>query len=286
MMDDAFSRWCTNAEQLLNSDFTCIFNDQMCIQTVMFDAVHDFASKCDPTILSSIFKALCREAVIVTRRQLSDFLDDGYFTNMSSKVQEQLIHCRLTNLIGESSFGDFDFDKSKRRNANLHNRSAVHSVKRNKTSEFLASKSESQVCSLFQFARKRAPEVKKENKELEVKMINEGKEKFVQNQDEKIVKTCADITKRSSIILNVKKHGGPFLSLEELDGYLERNETKPEKELKECVKHEVRFHKFVMGRKTLKRGSLKEMINALRAELKEEPALKIPRFDSDDSDCI
>ena len=67
---------------------------------------------------------------------------------------------------------------------------------------------------------------------------------------------------------------------------MERNETSPKKELKECVKHEERFHKFVIGRKTLKRESLEEMINALRAVLKEEPALKRPRFDSGDSDFI
>ena len=67
---------------------------------------------------------------------------------MSSDFQEQLRHCPLTNLIGESSFGDFDFDISRQRNATFPNRSAVHCVKRNRASAFLAWKSKSQASKL------------------------------------------------------------------------------------------------------------------------------------------
>ena len=52
-----------------------------------------------------------------------------------------LRHCSLTNLIGESAFGDLDFDFNIRRNASIHNRSATHCIKRNKTMHFLGGKS-------------------------------------------------------------------------------------------------------------------------------------------------
>ena len=76
MMDDALSRWCSNPEQLLSHNCLTIFENQMCIQSIMFDAVHDFASKCDLAFFISICKSLCKEVLIVTRRQVIDFLDD------------------------------------------------------------------------------------------------------------------------------------------------------------------------------------------------------------------
>ncbi|GFR74879.1 hypothetical protein ElyMa_000440800 [Elysia marginata] len=279
MLDGALSRWSADPNELLNHDFICIFDDQMCAKSVMFDAVHDFASKCDSGFLTAICKSLCQEALIVTRRQLVDFLDDGYFTNMSSHAQEQLRHCSLTNLIGESSFGDFDFDISKRRNATLHNRSAVHRFKRIKTSKFLGRKSQSQTSRLLKIARKRAPLLRKENKEMDEKMKNAKKEKFIENQEQKIAKEINDVEKRSNLTEKVKKHGGPFSSHEELENFLKNNRKKSITFLTDNIKDEIRFQKFVVGHKNLKLGSLEEMVNYLKAVLQEERPFKRHCYD-------
>ena len=69
--------------------------------------------------------------------------------------------CPLTNLIGKGAFGDFDFDCSKRRNASVHNRSALHTVHRNKTMEFVHHKTAKARKELFSVARKMAPELRK-----------------------------------------------------------------------------------------------------------------------------
>ena len=162
------------------------------------------------------------------------------------------------------------------RNATLHNRSAVHCMKRNRTSAFLACKSRSQASKLLKFARKRAPVLRKENKELEEKMKNAKKEKFIENQQQKIMKEINDVERRSNLSENVKKHSGPFYSQVELDLFLKRNRKKSRKELTECIKDEIRFHKFVVvvGQKNLKLGSLEEMVSLLRDVLKKEPASK------------
>ena len=88
---------------------------------------------------------MCVEALGVTKRQLEDFLPGGKFEDMDEWMKEQLMHYPLTNLVGESAFGDFDFDVCKRRNASLHIRSSMHSIKRNKTVKFISSKSRSQI---------------------------------------------------------------------------------------------------------------------------------------------
>ena len=119
-----------------------------------------------------------------------------------------MMHCALTNLIGESAFGDFDSDISKRRNASLHNRSAVHCTCKNQTMKYLESKSTLQVSNMLKVARKRAPFLRKENKKLESKVKDEVRERFVANQRKKIQKEMDDIQKRSELAEKVQKHGG------------------------------------------------------------------------------
>ena len=52
--------------------------------------------------MSQVIKALASEAVIVTERQLFDFLKGGKYesVNVTDGVREDIHHCPLNNLIG------------------------------------------------------------------------------------------------------------------------------------------------------------------------------------------
>ena len=54
--------------------------------------------------------------------QLADFLEGGKYGDPRPELVDQLLHCPLTNLLGERMFGDLDFDIQKRRHASNHHR--------------------------------------------------------------------------------------------------------------------------------------------------------------------
>ena len=139
-MSGHFEQWIDDPSEIFYPTFTSCFGGQITIHSPMHSAVHDFVQQNDVSLRSSAKKLVCTEALAVTKRQLSDFLGDGIFVNVEENVKAKLMHCALTNLIGESAFGDFDFDISKRRNASLHNRSAVHCTRRNQTMIIISGK--------------------------------------------------------------------------------------------------------------------------------------------------
>ena len=140
-----FEKWIDDPSDLLSPNFFSVFDGDLVIKAPRFHYVYDFVLNNDVEIITRCLKCMCVEALGVTKRQLEDFLPGGKFEDMDECMKEQLMHYPLTNLVGESAFGDFDFDVCKRRNASLHIRSSMHSIKRNKTVEFISSKSRSQI---------------------------------------------------------------------------------------------------------------------------------------------
>ena len=134
-------KWSDDPSEIFYFRFKSVFPD-LSFTSSFYDSIHLYIEKHgDRSLMTQIVQSLSRECLIVTDRQLADFLDEGKFVNCDESTRSQLKHCPLSNLIGESAFWDFDYDVGKRRNASLHNRSAVHSVKRNKTVNFVSSKS-------------------------------------------------------------------------------------------------------------------------------------------------
>ncbi|GFN81450.1 putative nuclease harbi1 [Plakobranchus ocellatus] len=215
--------------------------------------------------MTDTIKALASEAIVVTERQLCDFVKGGKYDsmNVNDVVREEIRHCPLNNLIGESSFGDFDYDLSKRRHASLHNRSAVHVIKRNKTMKFLNKKSVAQQGRILSLARKFRQKYRQHNRDLEEKASSEIKRRFVFNQDKKIQKRLAEISKNANIIEAVQKQDGPCRSSQEVDDLLERLRGKSQKFITEAIKNEIRYQK-VIAKKKLKFGTLEFMVQTLK----------------------
>lgn len=135
----SLSRWSENPELLCDSDLRSIFKEiSHC--SLFFDSVHTFVDihLADKSVIKAL-QSLCKQSSVVTERQLVDFIL-GSFSIIEEQDKETLHHCLLTNLIGESALGDYDYDIFKRRNASLYSRSSLHIIKRNKTN-FLSKQS-------------------------------------------------------------------------------------------------------------------------------------------------
>ena len=120
----------------------------------------------DASLLHTAMTSLCTACLSVTNRQLVEFLS-GDFLDTDDNTKFELTHCPLTNLVGESAFGDFDFDVGRCRSTSLHNRSAVHCIQRNKSMKFMSRKSLSCKSKLFSAARKFGPILKQKHREVE-----------------------------------------------------------------------------------------------------------------------
>ena len=59
---------------LLEPTVKSAFNNTMMISSQCWDAVHDFAKQCDMSFISPVIDFVVTEAIVVTERQLCDFL--------------------------------------------------------------------------------------------------------------------------------------------------------------------------------------------------------------------
>ena len=125
-----FEKWIDDPSDLLSPNFLSVFDGDLVIKAPTFHSVHDFALNNDVKIVTRCLKYMCVEALGVTKRQLEDFLPAGKFEDMDECIKEQIMRRPLTNFVGVSAFGDFDFDVCKRRNASLHKRTSMHCIKK------------------------------------------------------------------------------------------------------------------------------------------------------------
>ncbi|GFN81993.1 hypothetical protein PoB_000849900 [Plakobranchus ocellatus] len=226
VLHSSLSAWSSDPRQLLEPSFACVFGDSFSFATSpFFTSVHDFITVHETSLISQALSACCAETLIVTERQLSDFLGDGPYSGHSCKHSDetslaQLAHCPLTNLIGEGAFGDFDFDCSKRRNASLHNRTSLHTVHRNKTMKFVGSQNARDRQHMFQVARKFAPLLRRESKEQDIAVKVAIKQKFADNQQRKIDRQITAMEKSSRLFDSLSEDGGLCKTSSDVDHLL------------------------------------------------------------------
>ncbi|GFR69776.1 hypothetical protein ElyMa_002058000 [Elysia marginata] len=246
--------------------FQSVFANEMIIETSMSNSIHSFIQNNDKSIIERALRVMCEEAKLVVARQLADFLEGGAFSYPNPNTEEQLSHCPLTNLVGESAFGDIDYDFSKRRNCTLHNRSTVHMIKRNKTMSFVKCQTSIRRAKLFQTARKHAKLLRKKHKEEEEQVKIVAKEKMVANQEKKIQKDIAILERRNKITLSVKKHGGPCTSSIDVVNLLKtlKEQGRPKSYIVKAFQNEIRFQKALGSTRGLKLGTLAEMVSYLK----------------------
>ena len=271
-METCFDRWRADASQLLDQHFPGIFNGEFAMETEMAAAIYQFASLHLAQVRSAL-ELMMRDILLVTRKQLSDFLppEGKYAQQLPPDVQTQLDHCPLTNLMGEYVFGEMDFDMGKKRHTTFHHRSSTQMLHHNKTSKWLSEKNEEDARQLLKTARKKGRWLREQHKLQEVIVRQKIREKLLENERQKLLKAAEVARKRALLIQKVMEHGGPFKYKGDVDLLVQRLRGKTK--IKEALKDEIRFQKVVIGRKgDLKlSGTIEQLKQVLRAHLDEQP---------------
>ncbi|GFR82131.1 LOW QUALITY PROTEIN: hypothetical protein ElyMa_002357600 [Elysia marginata] len=108
------SVWIEEPEQLLQSGCKGVFDDEF-LEVVedRFEEIKEYAKERKDLVVK-VLKVCFEKMLVVTKRQLTEFLEDGAYAGELTATQlSQLENCPLTNLIGERAFGDLDFDMQK-----------------------------------------------------------------------------------------------------------------------------------------------------------------------------
>ena len=252
-------------------------------QVVVDSVLHarDNLMEDDKVLLQQVMKALAANFLIVTERQLVDFLPDGkYGQEPTPEKREEMAHCQLTNLVGEACFADLDFTMFKNRRAKLHHHSTLNMVKRNKTvSNWLQGKSVKEQAFLMDKARKLGPEMRRQSQQKESIVLEQLQQAMESKRRQNIAaqqrKEEKQRKQKESIMALVTKQGGPCNSSQDVLRILKNSGNKGLKT--KNIKAQIDFEKTVMGSnsqllKTSKVSLLDMCKNYIRFKFNEEPS--------------
>ena len=146
----------------------------------------------------------------------------------------------LTNLIGESAFGDLNFDMGHRRQCSLFNRAAKHMLKRNRTMDWLSNKSGAEQERILAEERKVRRKLRKKYMKQEDIVRLKISEKLAENewkkQKKKELKGAKD---KQEIIDKIMKEGGVCKNRKHVDKIYTAV----------SLKLQLRYHKVVLTKK-------------------------------------
>ena len=175
-----FKIWSTDATELLSKEHDGVFREFSLakgdVYNSLFDNYHDDITK-------KALEELVKCFIVVTERQLDDFLPNGkYGQEPTPELREKMRHCKLTNLLSENEFGDLDFGMYKRRNASLHYHSGLQMIKRNKTiSLWLSSKPIEDQNDLLKLAGSKSKQLREKHVKAEQIVMMETQQKLEEN---------------------------------------------------------------------------------------------------------
>ncbi|KAL3861249.1 hypothetical protein ACJMK2_007297 [Sinanodonta woodiana] len=257
-----------NQLDTLSVDPTRLFSCDFSLFGKKFDMIDEFfknfltASFHEDDIFMAALKSLCLETVIVARKQLSDFLPDGCFGKDLPEDQKKIIdHCPLTNILGENAFGDLDFDIGKRRHFSLHHRSTVQMLKQNSTISWLNTKNADDATEIMLKAKEKAQVYRQRHKKQEKIVMLKVREKMFENERTKKEKEFNEAKRKTDIVVEISKNGGPCVNLRDVDKLLATSSN-----VVSAVKSQIRYLKVILGAKHLTiNGTKEELIFRLRA---------------------
>ncbi|GFO27461.1 hypothetical protein PoB_005396600 [Plakobranchus ocellatus] len=245
-LHESFKSCTDNPLQILNSSFKPNLlptygnvPDNDILMTSLYSFAATFTEE-ERKIFSTAFESLMRSSSDVLARQLGDFLKGGRL----AEVPEALHHCLLTNLVGENTFGDFDFQKGKHRHASLFHHSSLHMAKHNNVSAWLKSRTQDEAASVMYNARKTAKSLRAKHHQREQEVMKAVRRKRVENavaQQELEMKAAAS---RKKLIEDVLNHGGPCRSAGDVKAL---QSSLSGKELVFALKNEIRYQKIILG---------------------------------------
>ena len=114
-MDNHFFKWSDDSSELIDLNLCGVF----WLQNLLWSKINTLSVSINLFLKIHVIlilvlltlRQVSKECATVTLRQLNDFIT-GDFSKENHELSSSLKNCPLTNLVGESSFGDLDFDIS------------------------------------------------------------------------------------------------------------------------------------------------------------------------------
>ncbi|KAK7103600.1 uncharacterized protein [Littorina saxatilis] len=233
------------------------------------------------TAVKALLQKMCSAMLVVTERQLEDFLPGGKYHNSDDQVlRQRLQHSFITNLVAEESFADLDFSLFKRRNGSLHHHSTICMLKKNKslTNWFLQQSADDQHHLLTTSAQK-AEDLRKRHKQMEADVLTKRREQMDAEKQKKQAAEEKRGQKVERVVNVVRQHSGPCSSADDVDNMLQYYRTNGS--LKAAMQAEIQFQKLVLNKKScflIVTGTALVLYNRLRQYFGAEPLEQLPRL--------
>ena len=178
----------------------------------------------------------------VTERQLADFLAGGkYSDRLSAEVMDTMTSFPLTNMVGENSSGNMDFDIQKRRHCVTNHRTTTHMLKRNKTGDWSEEKTDEEMARILKTVRKKAIFFRKQHKLQEKVVRLKIQERLIRNKQSKKHQEEKLAAQRQKIIEDVLSCGVPCRAAADVDRLLQSGLGV------NAIRSQIRYKKTVLG---------------------------------------
>ena len=195
---------------------------------------------------NDILKIICSSMLTIVKRQLNDHLENGVYGSLPDPdLKSRTSHSKLTNIPAENLFGDLDFYFKRKPNATLRHHSAISMLKRNKTIQWLKTKTENSRKVLLLKARKSAKSLKSKEIAYE-KSVMEARKTHLQQ----IKKKKQQLEQKKKMEINkieqsVRLMGGIVRSRKDVDRLLQLSKTIRLK--KEKLRNQLLYCKHFMN---------------------------------------
>ncbi|CAC5378127.1 unnamed protein product [Mytilus coruscus] len=195
---------------------------------------------------NDILKIICSSMLTIVKRQLNDHLENGVYGSLPDPdLKSRTSHSKLTNIPAENLFEDLDFYFKRKPNATLRHHSAISMLKRNKTIQWLKTKTENSRKVLLLKARKSAKSLKSKEIAYE-KSVMEARKTHLQQ----IKKKKQQLEQKKKMEINkieqsVRLMGGIVRSRKDVDRLLQLSKTIRLK--KEKLRNQLLYCKHFMN---------------------------------------
>ena len=229
--------------------------------------------------MKAVLEKICAAMVVVTERQLADFLPNGRYHNVEDPdLWEKLEHSHITNLVAEECFADLDFSLFKRRNSSLHHHSTVNMLKRNKSvTSWFMKKSANEQTELLKMSARKSLSLREKHQQMLKDTVVKRTEYMLEVQRKQQAAQLKKEQKVLDLMENLRPHHGPCSTAEDVDRLLQVYSTIHN--LKMAVRAELLFHKMVLDKKSplLKvTGTPLTLFNRLKQLFGTEPLQRLP----------
>lgn len=194
------------------------------------------------TLTQECLEMICCTCSLMVKSQLADQLPGGKYHSPNERTLDETKNCSRTNIISERDFAQYDRRLSMKPTLSTIAACGVIMYGNNKTSEWLAEKSNDEVRNIVETAMKNKTSMIRQHREKRSQIMRHKTDMMEKKKLEKEIKQQKLITEKEAVAKEIEKHGGLWDTRDKAEVML-KNEKKKE----DAIKCQIRYRKVVLG---------------------------------------